>query len=91
MPPLTADLLATNGHAPGIMDAGNNISPRLRKQFVLELEVGVEVTKILEGLPSRVLLGQAMPFDEHVPDIPSKLCTEGALWSWKQLAIQCQR
>ena len=57
MPPLTADLLATNGPALGIMDAGNNISPRLRKQLVLELEVGVEVTKILEGFPSRVLLG----------------------------------
>jgi hypothetical protein len=89
--PLTAGALATNGPAPGIMGAGHNISPCLRKQLVLELEVGVEVTKVLERLPGSVLLGQAMPFDEHVPDIPPKLCTEGALWSWKELAIPCRR
>jgi hypothetical protein len=73
------------------MGADHNISPRPRKQLVLKLEVGVEVTKILERLLGSVLLGQAMPFDEHVPDIPPKLCMEGALQSWKQLAIHCRR
>jgi hypothetical protein len=70
------------------MGTDHNISPRLRKQLVLELEVEVEITKILERLPGSVFLRQAMPFDEHVLDTPPKLCTEGALGSRKEPAIQ---
>jgi hypothetical protein len=39
------------------MGTSHYISPRLRKQLVLELEVGVEVTKILERLLGSILLG----------------------------------
>jgi len=58
------------------MDAGHNISPRLRKQLVLELEVGVEGAELVDDLPSRVLFRKALPLDEYLPDASTLMRTE---------------
>jgi hypothetical protein len=52
--PLRLCLLATHG-PPLICDARHNISPRLRKQLVLKLEVGEAGVEIFEWLPSSVV------------------------------------
>jgi len=49
------------------MHAGHNISPRLRKQLVLELKVGVEAFEVVEELPGGFVAGQSTPLDEDVP------------------------
>jgi len=59
--------LATNGPPPGVLNAGHNISPRLRKQLVLELEVWKMAFELVEGLPRRILLRQATSLDQHAP------------------------
>jgi hypothetical protein len=38
-----------------VVAADHNISPRMRKQLVLELEVGVEAPKVIERLPCSFL------------------------------------
>jgi hypothetical protein len=40
-------LLATNGHVPGV-GVSHNISPRLLKQLVLELKVGVCRAEVIQ-------------------------------------------
>jgi hypothetical protein len=69
------------------VDTGHNISPRLRKQLVLELEVGVEAFEVIEELPGSFFLGQDMPLDKDLPDAPPELSTEGALGSRKKPSI----
>jgi hypothetical protein len=49
-------VLATNGPPPGILDACHNISLRLLKQLVLELEIGKLLANLLKRFPSGVLL-----------------------------------
>jgi hypothetical protein len=66
-------LLATNGPTPGVVGTGHNISPRLRKQLVLELKVGVEAFEVIEELPGSFYLGQAMPLDKDLSDAPPEL------------------
>ena len=72
-------ILATTGPPPGILDAGHNISPRLRKQLVLELEVGVVLAKLLKQLPCGVVSGEPAPLDQHAPLAPTKLGTQHCL------------
>jgi hypothetical protein len=61
------------------MDTGHNISPRLRKQLVLELKVGVKPLKILKKLPRCLLWRQTLPLDKNMPrSTPLRL--KG--WSW---------
>jgi hypothetical protein len=48
-------------------DASHNTSPRLRKQLVFELEIGVVTAELVELLLSSVLLWQATPLDADVP------------------------
>jgi hypothetical protein len=62
--------------APGILHTGHNISPHLDKQLVLELKVRVEVLELLEPLLGGFLNRHAVPLDENVPDITSKLGTQ---------------
>jgi len=51
------------------VDAGQNISLRQHKQLVLELEVGVGGTKVIERLPSSIAVQQATPLVQHVPGL----------------------
>ena len=67
--------LATAGPSPGVLDAGHNISPRLLKQLVLELEVGVEGAELVDGLPCRILFWKTMPLDQHLPGVTASLDT----------------
>jgi hypothetical protein len=55
------------------MHAGHNISPRLRKQLVLELKVGEVNTEIFQGLPSSVVVRKPTPLDQHMPDATALL------------------
>jgi hypothetical protein len=59
--------LATS-RAPPKGLAGHNISPRLRKQLVLELEVGVVAVKLFQLLPCGVLVVQPAPLDAEISD-----------------------
>jgi hypothetical protein len=51
----------------------HNISSRLRKQLVLELEVWISGIELLEQLPSCFFCRQAAPLNEHAPDSPALL------------------
>ena len=72
---------ATRGPPPCILDSGHNISPRLQKQLVLELEVGVVSTKVVEDLPRRVIFRKAIPLDQNTPDPAALLGAQGTLRS----------
>jgi hypothetical protein len=54
--------------APAILHTVHNISSRLRKQLVLELEVWISGFELLEQLPSCFFAWQAAPLNEHLPD-----------------------
>jgi hypothetical protein len=54
--------------APAILHVVHNISSRLRKQLVLELEVWISGFELLEQLPSCFFDRQAAPLNEHPPD-----------------------
>ena len=79
--------LATIGPAALVLDAGHNISPRLRKQLVLELEVGVEGLELVDQLPCRILFRKASPLNKHLPRAAALLGTERLGWSWSQPAV----
>jgi hypothetical protein len=64
--------------APAILHAVHNISSRLRKQLVLELEVWISGFEILEQLPSCFFGRQAAPLNEHPPDSPVLLSLYGS-------------
>jgi len=70
-----------------VLDAGHNISPRLRKQLVLELEVGVEGLELVDELPRRILFRKTSPLDEHLPRAATLMCTKRLGRSWSQPAI----
>jgi len=92
---------ATRGPSPCILDSGHNISPRLQKQLVLELEVEVVSTKVVEDLPRRVIFRKVIPLDQNAPDPAALLGAQGTLrsrqhptvvywrkiaWSWWRVA-----
>jgi hypothetical protein len=52
---------------------GHNISPRLRKQLVLELEFWKLLTELLELLTGGVLQRNAVPLDQQVPNASALL------------------
>ena len=83
--------LATSGPPPSILHAGHNISPRLRKQLVLELEVWKMALELIEGLPCRIFIRQATPLDQHAPGTPTKLRPQGPLRRWKDAPIEDRR
>jgi hypothetical protein len=80
--------LATNGPPPGILDASHNISPRLHKQLVLELEVRKLLVELRERLPSRVVIGKALPLDQQAPLIATLLSLQDALGRRKMPAVE---
>jgi hypothetical protein len=57
---------------PGILVADHNISPRLEKQLVLKLELGVEVLELSERLPGSVLSSHALLLNENVLNIAAE-------------------
>jgi len=77
--------------APGIGDAGHNISPPLDEQLVLELEGRVEVLELLALLPGRLLCKKTVPLDEDVPNSPTKLGAQDPVGRWKQATILHRR
>jgi hypothetical protein len=68
--------------------AGHNISPRLHKQLVLKLEIGVVAAKLLELFPRGVLVGQPAPLDADVPDPTPLLGAYNSLWLRKDAAME---
>jgi hypothetical protein len=76
--PWALALLATNVPAPGVGDVGHNISPRLLKQLVLELKVGVCRSEILQEFPRCIFVPKSMPLDKDLPDIASFVCAENS-------------
>jgi hypothetical protein len=68
--------------------AGHDISPCLRKQLVLELEVGVLALEIRQGLPCRLLTGQPLPLNKDVPLAAPLLSLESDVWRWKEPAVK---
>jgi hypothetical protein len=68
--------LATGGPSAFIVKPGHNISSRLRKQLVLELEVGEVLTELVERLPGSVLIWKAAPLDQHTPGTAALLSLE---------------
>ena len=77
--------------APGVLHTGHNISPRLDKQLVLELEIQVEVSELPKRLPRGFFSSHAVPLDENVPDITVKLGVQNACWSRQETTILCRR
>jgi hypothetical protein len=73
--------------APAILYAVHNISSRLRKQLILDLEVWVGGLELLEQLPSRVLVRQAAPLNEHSPNSSVLLGLQGAFGFRKNALI----
>jgi hypothetical protein len=59
--------------APAILHTVHNISSRLQKQLVLELEVWINGFELLEQLPSCFFCRQAASLNEHPPDSPALL------------------
>jgi hypothetical protein len=99
---MAGSLLATNGLSALIGNVGRNISPYLHKQLVLELEVGVVSTELVEDLPRRIIFRKAGPLDQNAPNPVALLGTQGALrsqqhptvkyrrkiaWSWRRVAM----
>jgi hypothetical protein len=64
------------------------MSPRLRKQLVLELEVGVVVAKLLQLLPCGILVGQPTPLDADIPDPTPLLGMHSSLRLRKDAAME---
>jgi hypothetical protein len=67
--PLAGRAPLATWRAAVVLDAHHNISPRLRKQLVLELEVGVVVAELLELLTGSVLLAQTTPLNADEPHL----------------------
>jgi hypothetical protein len=71
--------------------AGHNISPRLRKQLVLELEVWVVRLELVDCLPRCVVFREAVPLDQHAPNAPALLRLKGALRPREDASIHDRR
>ena len=82
--------LALDGPTP-IMGAGDNISPCLRKQLVLELKVGVSFLELIEALPSGIVFSQAVPLDQHALDTTTTLRLQCAFRSRKDAPVLRRR
>jgi hypothetical protein len=83
--------LATLGLAPVVDRAGHDISPRLRKQLVLELEVKVLSPELRQGLPCCLLTGQPLSLNKDVPLAAPLLSLERGAWRWEKPAVQHRR
>jgi hypothetical protein len=83
--------LAPLGLASVIDRAGHNISPRLRKQLVLELEVGVLSSELRQVLPCRLLPWQPLPLNKDVPLAAPLLSPERDSRCGKEPAVPYRR
>jgi len=80
-------LLTTIGPTTRILDAVPNISPRLRKQLVLELEVRKGGAKVVKRLPRSILHRKALPLDQHLPFATALHSTQSTSRDWEQPTI----
>ena len=69
------------------MGAGDNISPCLRKQLVLELKVGVGSLEVVDAFPCSIRLSQPEPLDQYAPDTPALLRPQCPIWGWQNAAV----
>ena len=80
--------LVTNGPAPPlILDAGHNMSPRVDKQLVLELDIGVEGFEVVESFPCRSIIRKAAPLDQQLPLAAAQLRAHNLLRGRKQAPL----
>ena len=84
--PLWPAALALDGPTP-IMVAGHNISPRLRKQLILELKVGVGSLEVVDAFPCSIHLSQPEPLDQYAPDTPALLRPQCTIRGWQNAAV----
>jgi hypothetical protein len=62
---------------PALVDPPcHNISPRLGKQLVLELERREEGAELVDGLPSSISFRQRLPLYQHMPNPAAELGTQ---------------
>ena len=78
--------LALDGPTP-IMGAGHNISPRLRKQLVLELKVWIGSLEVVDAFPCSILLSQPEPFNQYTPDTSVLLRPQCSIRGWQNAAV----
>ena len=71
--------------------AGHNISPRLRKQLVLELVIWIVLLELGARLPSGLLLRKTLPLHHQVPDVATQLSAQHLGRTGKQASIGCRR
>jgi hypothetical protein len=87
--------LALDGPTPNIRDVGHNISPRLLKQLVLELKLGVCQSEILQELQCCIFIPKSVPLDKDLADIASFACVESSFGRQKYTSVldqwQCTR
>jgi hypothetical protein len=67
--------------------AGHDISLRLRKQLVLELEVWVLSPELRQGLPCRLRTGQPLPLNKDVPLAAPLLSLERDAWRGEKSVV----
>ena len=85
--PIPDAALATSRPSPAVVHARHNISPRLRKQLVLELEVGVGSLELVDAFPGSVLLSQPEPLDQYAPDTSALLRFQRPIRGWQDAAV----
>ena len=77
--------------SPLVREAGHNISPGLRKQLVLELELWVRSSEVLTTFPGCFLFWQAAPLDQDAPFTTPLLGLQGALRNLHNVTILSRR
>ena len=89
--PWRTSRLATLHTSPLVREAGHNISPGLRKQLVLELELWISGGEVLATFPRRLFFWQAAPLDQEAPCTSPLLGLQNALRDRHNAAILCRR
>ena len=87
-------LLGPLAHQPPshlVREAGHNISPGLRKQLVVELELWISGGEVLATLPRRLFFRQAVPLDQEAPLTTTLLGLQDSLRDRPNAAILSRR
>jgi hypothetical protein len=74
-----------------IVDARHNISPRLFKQLVLELDFWKLLLELGEGLPSGIIRGKTLPLHQDTPLATAELSPQHPLRAGQQATILDRR
>ena len=79
------------GPLSSIDQTGHNISPRLRKQLVLEPKVWIVLAEFPTLLPSSLLLRKARPLNKDESHATTELCLQHLCRLWKNATIGDRR